>query len=194
MITPSHMLMGAALFRRRRGTAWAAAAGGLLPDVPSFVLVLAAAVQGRGFEEIFGTLYFSESWQLIMAPSHSVPLWSVALLLGWARRSELTLAFAVSGLLHQATDFLLHADDAHRHLWPLSDWRFESPVSYWDPRFHGDLFAPVEIALAAGFAWLLLRRFPSPWLRVGLALLMVLYLGQYLAGLAWAGPPTSAGN
>lgn len=189
MMTPSHMLMGAALFRARTGAAWAAAGGGLLPDVPSFVLVGIAMLQRQDSETIFRTLYFSDAWQLIMAPSHSAPLWLAGLLAGWALRSDLAIAFAVSGLLHQLTDFLLHADDAHRHFWPLSDWRFESPISYWDPRHYGAWVGGVEVALFAGLAWLLVRRFPSRWLAVVLGLLVLVYLAQYIGGLIWFEAP-----
>ncbi len=41
----------------------------------------------------------------------------------------------------------MHREDAHRHFYPVSYWQFVSPVSYWDPHFHGDVFALVEILM-----------------------------------------------
>lgn len=184
MITPTHMLMGGALFRSGRRTALAGVAGGLLPDVPSFVLVGWAALGGRGAEEIFRTLYFSDRWQLIMAPSHSAPLWGLAFVAALVLRARAAVAFTASGLLHLLTDFLLHADDPHRHFWPLNDWRFHSPVSYWDPRYGGFWFGPVEIALVVVCSAVLVRRFPARWLKGVLALLVVIYIAQYAAALS----------
>lgn len=171
------MLMGAAAFGRRDGRlALAAAGGGLAPDVPSFVLVLwAGLVERRGGAEIFDQLYFSPGWQAIMAPSHSAPLWLVALAAGLLLRQPLLVAFTASGLLHQAFDFALHADDAHRHFWPLSDWRFSSPLSYWDPAHGGAIIAPIEAALGVAFALLLRSGLQSRWGRIGLALIAGLY-------------------
>lgn len=63
--------------------------------------------------------------------------------------------------LHATLDFLLHHDDAHRHFMPLSDWRFESPVSYWDPDHFGQVMSFVEIAAVIGTCMILWRRFPS---------------------------------
>jgi len=90
--------------------------------------------------------------------------WSGVVCLGWrsgADRSSFApsrlRAFAGSGLLHAFADFLTHHDDARRQFWPVSDWVFQSPVSYWDGRFYGDIFAPLEfglvIALAAFLLW-----------------------------------------
>lgn len=182
MITPTHALMGAALFRGR-AEAWAAAAGGVAPDIPSFALVAWAAAQGLEPQEIFRDLYFSESWQTAMAPSHAAPLWALGLAAALVLRNGAAAAFGASGLLHQAADFLTHADDPHRHLWPLSDWRFRSPVSYWDPRHGGEIFGPLEIALALALSVLLVRRFPALWLKVALGLVLLAYLAQYVAGL-----------
>lgn len=105
----------------------------------------------------------------------------------------LLLVFALSGLLHLAGDLPLHAEDAHRHLWPLSDWRFISPVSYWDPAHYGRIAAPIEALFAAGLIVLLWRRFAGliPRLALGLAAVPPLMVGGLLAaalaGLSGAG-------
>jgi len=118
-----------------------------------------------------------------MAPSHSVPLWLAALALAAALRARAAAAFAAGGLLHQAFDFPLHADDPHRHLWPLSDWRFESPVSYWDPARYGAWVQPLELALGLLLVAVLWRRWPGRWARAALAFALLLYVGQATAVL-----------
>ncbi|MFN0043423.1 MAG: hypothetical protein ACKVSF_09450, partial [Alphaproteobacteria bacterium] len=79
-------------------------------------------------------------------------------------------------LLHIAGDFPLHIDDAHAHFWPLSDWRFRSPVSYWDARHYGQLWAPFEAALAVAMIAVLWRRYDARWVRAALALGALSYL------------------
>ena len=194
MHTQTHMLLSAAVFGRgsdgfqpRLGLA--AAAGGLLPDVASFVLVGWAAARGRGAAEIFGADYFSPAWQAVMAPFHSVPLWAALLAAGW--RSRPIRAFAASGLLHQAFDFPLHHDDPHRHFWPLGDWRFASPLSYWDPAHGGVWVAPIELLLGLGLVIWLWRRWTGRPARAFLALCGLLYLGQAAAAVPFTvlGPP-----
>jgi len=71
------------------------------------------------------------------------------------------IAFAGAGLLHLALDFPLHNDDARAHFWPATDWRFISPVSYWDLRHFGGIIGPIEMAmslLCLGGLW---RRFKA---------------------------------
>lgn len=53
-----------------------------------------------------------------------------AFLLGWAG--------------HVLADFLTHGKDARPVLWPLSEWKFESPVSYREKERHGRTFTIVE--------------------------------------------------
>ena len=85
--------------------------------------------------------------------------------------------FALAALLHLACDLPVHADDAHRHFWPLTDWRFHSPVSYWNPAQGGDWFVFVEAALGIVAAVVLFRRFRALWVRA----LTVLAITAYVA-------------
>ena len=66
MNTPTHTLMGMAALGSPKAPRLtvAAALGGLLPDLPAILMVLwASRVRGYGPGMIFGTLYFSPSWQ-----------------------------------------------------------------------------------------------------------------------------------
>lgn len=162
MNTPAHLIFAAAAFARpgRPAVNAAALAGGLLPDVAMFVMVgWALYVRGMPARVVFGEMYFSDRWQAVFAIDHSLPLWSLALLLALVVRSAAGIAFAGSGLLHAGIDFFVHHDDARRQLWPLSDWVFRSPVSYWDPQHFGTILAPLEIAICVVLSVLLWRRF-----------------------------------
>jgi hypothetical protein len=162
MNTPAHLIFAAAAFARpgRRTVNAAALAGGLLPDLSLYLMVSwALYVRGIPARVVFGELYFSESWQAVLAVDHSLPLWSLALILALGLRSAIGVAFAGSGLLHAGIDFLVHHDDARRQLWPLSTWVFRSPVSYWDPQHYGYIAAPVEFLTCLALSVMLWRRF-----------------------------------
>ena len=157
MNTPTHMLLGAAVFSRPvvPATLVAALMGGLVPDLPMFALVLwATRVAGLPESEVFGRLYFSDAWQAVFAVDHGFFVWGLLLAVARWRRLLVLAAFAGSGLLHAAVDFVTHRDDARRQFWPVSDWVFRSPVSYWDPNYYGGIVSMVElglVVLAAGF-------------------------------------------
>ena len=178
--------MGALLFGKPLpGMAVAGALGGLVPDVPMFAIVAGLRLGGRSFEEIFGQLYWERWWQVCNAVSHSFLLWG-ALAAGSgmvlskrgrsaAPRAALLFAFSGAALAHSCVDFLVHREDAHMQFWPLSDWKFVSPVSYWDRAHFGDWFGLFEAALGIVMAALLFRRYRSILTRMALALCLALY-------------------
>jgi hypothetical protein len=75
-----------------------------------------------------------------------------------------------------ALDFPVHVDDAHRHFFPLSNFRFRSAVSYWDPNHYGAIAATCEAVMGIALSIWLLRKFNSWIARSGIALLAVGYL------------------
>lgn len=179
MMTPSHVLISCGLLARQ-GKPWrnlAAAAGGLLPDVPMFALFAwDRLVEGLPEHVIWGERYWSDDWQIPVAISHSIPIYAVVLALGLWWRSEIVKVYALSTFLHIACDLPVHHDDAHMHLWPLSRWRFISPVSYWDPSYHGALMSKIELAIVLVMIVLLWRRFSSTWTRVACALALAMFV------------------
>ncbi len=171
MNTPAHLIFGAAAFGRpgRVGVTTAALLGGLVPDLSLYLMVAWARWgQGADTREIFGQLYFSDAWMAVFAVDNSIPLWSLALILAlWLRRPVL-VAFLAAGVLHLGFDLLLHGEDARPQLWPLTDWRFDSPLSYWDKSRYGGIIGPAELATSAVLTgWML-------WLHRGIGLRMVL--------------------
>jgi membrane-bound metal-dependent hydrolase YbcI (DUF457 family) len=161
MNTPTHMLIGAAVFARPvvPATLVAAMLGGLAPDVPMFALVLSSTrLAGIPQHEVFGTLFYSDSWQAVFAVDHSFFVWGLLLAFGHWRRHLILTAFVGAGFLHAAIDFVTHHDDARRQLWPVSDWVFRSPVSYWDPNYYGGIIGVFEVGLAGALTVLLCLR------------------------------------
>jgi hypothetical protein len=191
MNTPAHLIFGAAAFSRpgRPSVNAATLAGGLLPDLSLYLMVSwALYVQGIPARVVFRDLYFSERWQAVFAVDNSLPLWTLALILALAMRSAPGIAFAGSGLLNLVFDFLLHHDDARRQFWPISDWVFRSPVSYWDGRYHGDMVGPIEILACVALCVILWRRFLGWPARAMIAVALALELAPLVMwGLVFAG-------
>lgn len=183
MNTPAHLIFGAAAFARPNAPAVNAAAlfGALLPDLSLYLLTgWSLFVMGIPPRTVFGELYFSPQWQGIFAVDNSIPLWALGLGIGLALRSRVLIAFAGAGLLHLVFDFALHHDDARRHFWPITDFVFTSPVSYWDPRHFGNIFGPLEIAVSLLLCVVLWRRFKGWFAR---SLIVAAGLAEMLPGL-----------
>lgn len=163
------MLVGAAVFSRPLVPASliAALVGGLVPDLPMLGMVIwSTQMSGVPEHEVFGELYFSAGWQAVFAIDHSLLLWSMLLVTALGSGSVVLRAFFGSGLLHAIADFLTHHDDARRQLWPLSDWVFRSPISYWDTRYFGEVFGFFELGLVLVLTVFLLWRLQLWWQRV----------------------------
>jgi hypothetical protein len=156
------LIIGAAAFARPGQTAinLAALLGSLAPDMSLYLMAgVSLLVLDIPARVVFGELYFSAAWQQVFAIDNSFVLWGLGLAIAiWARRPA-WIAFAGAGVLHLAFDFPLHHDDARQHFWPLSNWVFESPLSYWDGRHYGNIIGPLEVALCLGLLVLLWRRF-----------------------------------
>ena len=161
MNTPAHIIFGVAAFGRANqpGVTTAAALGSLAPDASLyFMFFWNRWVRGMSAQQIFDVEYFTPYWQQVFAVDNSIPIWALVLLMGVLVRRPAVAVFAMAGLLHLGLDFALHHDDARAHFFPLSDWVFESPLSYWDGRAYGNIFGPLEAGLCALFLVVLLRR------------------------------------
>lgn len=154
----------------------AALAGGFLPDAFLFAVWGVSKLEGVPEGDLWTRVYWSDGVQLGQAISNSFPLFALvlagALLLG----SRAGAVFAGAALIHLVCDFLLHAKDAHQHFWPFSAWRFESPISYWDPAHFGAIVAMIEASLALALIVVLFRRFQHGWIRAVLILSGLTYL------------------
>ncbi len=180
MNTPAHLLIGAAAFARpaRGRILWAAVLGSLLPDLSLYLMAgVSLHILNIPPHVVFDELYFSPQWQTVFAIDNSFILWGLALALGLWRGWQVLTVAASAGLLHIMMDFGLHAGDGRPHFWPLSDWVFHSPVSYWDTSHHSIWVMPVSIALCVGSYVVL-------WSR-GLSLSAKLFFALLLAAEIW---------
>lgn len=170
MNTPAHLIFGLAAFGKPdlpKITA-AALAGAMIPDLSLYLLSgWHLLVLGTAPEIVFGELYFSDLWQGIFRIDNSFIVWGVLLGLGLVAKLRWLIALAGAALLHIGLDFPLHHDDGRAHFWPLSNWIFQSPVSYWDRNHYAGIVAPIEIGLALVLCVVIWRRFKG-WLIRGL--------------------------
>lgn len=169
MNTPAHLIFGMTAFGKagRPAVTGAALAGATIPDLSLYLMAgWHLQVLGTPPRVVFGELYFSEAWQSIFRIDNSMILWGIALVLGLMWRSPVVIALCGAALLHLGLDFLLHHDDGRAHFWPVTNWIFESPVSYWDGNHYGNIVGPIEVLLSLMCCVILWRRFTGTGLRV----------------------------
>ncbi|MEM1201575.1 MAG: cobalamin biosynthesis protein CobQ [Pseudomonadota bacterium] len=150
------------------------------------VPVLASAT-GLPGDTIWNETYWTEPWQTIGAVVNSLPLAAVITTFGIAMKRWWLTAFGLAMLVHIGLDLPLHGEDAHRHFWPLSDWRFISPVSYWNPSENGRFGILVECAVVAAGSAALWTRFPKRWVRLFVGLAVAISAAMVV--LNWLAPP-----
>lgn len=189
MMSQTHVLLSAAVLTKP-GTPIrnsAAILGAILPDASIYVML--GIMRSRGVEQrqIWDEIYWQEPWQFFSAVSNSVPLFFGLFVFGLLMQRISTGRFmeflsvflaglGLSALLHIALDFPVHADDAHRHFWPITDWRFFSPLSYWDSKHFGDYVRLFEGLLGIVVSIILFRRFRQLWVRMILGIALAFYI------------------
>jgi len=179
MNTPTHFLAAAAILSRAHSPRrnMAIAAGALAPDLSIFIFFAwTQAFTQLSMPEIWNEAYWTEPWQTLGAISNSAPIALALLGVGVWRKAPLLTVFSLALLVHAGLDFPLHADDAHRHFWPFTDWRFHSPVSYWDASHHAIIGALIELSVFLAAVIVLWRRFEARWVRICVAATTVVYL------------------
>jgi hypothetical protein len=166
MNTPSHIIANLALLGRPAAPQanWPIAIGAILPDLPIFLFYAwARSVAQLPENQIWSETYFEPGWQVVFALSHSIPLALLGRAIAYAFQHSISMALFGSMVLHDLADLPVHHDDAHRHFYPLSDYRFMSPVSYWDRDHYGAIIALLELILVAIATIILIQRRRSCW-------------------------------
>ncbi len=187
MMSQTHVLMASALLARpnQKLRASAILIGAIVPDLAIFALFGWSKFAGIPEATVWRDLYWQQPWQTLTALGNSIPLYGALLLLAVIflrapralfRPGTFLLFFALAALIHVLGDLPVHVRDAHRHFWPLTDWKFISPVSYWNPNHHGDVFKYFEFALGVILSLVLMFRFKGFLPRLVLSITILLYL------------------
>jgi hypothetical protein len=121
--------------------AWGAA-GSALPDLPVIAKAAYLLWRHRGSlpkEDFLEAMeYFKEPSGKLDLTLHSLaPVGSMLALykmLGLKHKDprRALLAFLLGWAGHNLLDLPTHSEDARPPFWPLSRWRWKSPISYWD--------------------------------------------------------------
>lgn len=188
MNTIAHMVVASAALARpeRPKRNWAVLLGAFLPDASMFVFFAWSRIQGWSGNETWNVQYWNEPWQMLGGISNSFVFCGLLFAIAVWRKWSILTVIAAAALLHVALDFPLHANDAHRHFWPLTDWRYFSPVSYWDPEANGLIGGAIETLAALGTTVILWRRFPKLRWRALFASLALLQCLAFSIQLAWS--------
>ncbi len=183
MNSPTHSLLAMALLSKRGHSKrnWAVFMGSVIPDIAIYLWYpYQSFIKGESGRRIWNELYFEPPMQNLIALFNSIPIYAVMFLIGFFARGRLwgkcLLVFALAALIHMATDLPVHAHDAYRHFWPLSDWRFFSPFSYYEADHHAGWVSLIEAVIALTSIFVLWRRFPKRWVKTLLGVLAVLYI------------------
>ncbi len=178
MNTPSHAIINLALISSQQPDpqyALAIAVGAVLPDAPIFVLYFwAKFVRRQTQHQIWSQTYELPFWQNLVATFHSIPLALIVVLIthywGWQSGELLSLSM----VFHSLLDFPVHHNDAHRHFFPFSNYRFISPLSYWNPKHHGNTVSLIDKLMVLGASFYVFPYLNS-WIGQGLIIAVNLF-------------------
>ncbi|MGI9050995.1 MAG: hypothetical protein ACR2GU_16740 [Rubrobacteraceae bacterium] len=160
-----------------RAAGIAGAVGATFPDLPSFAgtaYYVGTAYLREGWgsmhsEKLLDAIYFHGPFGSTGSALHSAaPVVALllayrALKLGRHDRRRILLWFLLGWFGHTIADFLTHVDDTRPLFWPISHWEWSSPVSYYNPLYHGREFFIVSHGLMLLIVcWLLLKRTIGP--------------------------------
>ncbi len=176
MHTPGHALLNLAVLGSIVGHEAAVLAGAVVPDVPIVILYLREKARGTPDDIIWSQVYQRRHWLAIIHGAHSLPLGGLATLLSFLFASPALVAFFCSMSAHALCDLPVHAHDAHRHFFPFSSYRFISPISYWDPRYHGRTVAWIEALLIAACSVFIYCVLAPRWTRLAPSTVAILLL------------------
>ncbi len=168
MNTPTHIALAVNLFgnsKRPKQTKWIIW-GALMPDLPMFLLLGFDLARQIPMQEIWDSRYFQDYWQTPLNFTNSIFIYLFILLIAYWRKSPNFMLFAAAALLHILCDLPFHREDGHAHFWPLTDWKFISPVSYWDPNHFGRIFSTIEMLFLTILAFTGLRIFQHLWAKI----------------------------
>jgi hypothetical protein len=177
MNTTSHAIINLAILGKTSTwkQPWIIITGAILPDVMMFVFfAIHQFILKTPQRQIWNTEYFKPIWQHIFDVFNSIPLLLLVLIIAYKQKWQTLKLLCYSMLLHVTLDLPVHREDAHHHFWPLSDYQFISPVSYWDPAFYGLQFSIFEILLTLMLSIYCYKNIDSKLIKIGIVIINVL--------------------
>lgn len=170
MTTPSHLIMTLALHRRLKTCSIPKTAfilGAVIPDVALILLMSGGSLWysiqqswtlGEGHQYAMDVAYYTyPGWIIAYNLFHAPLVLGVLLILTWRHRwsqpgwRRALFWFASAASLHVIIDIGTHHSDGPLLLFPINwEVRFQSPFSYWDPRFYGPWIFGAELLLDLG--------------------------------------------
>ncbi len=187
MNTPSHVVINLFLLSKEDTNKFylPIIIGSILPDIAIFWFYFWAKFIGKiPANKIWSEVYFTDYWQNIFAIPNSIVLCLVGVGICHFYHWNWVKIMLISMIVHCLFDLPVHHDDAHRHFVPLTNYRFISPLSYWDSRHYAKWVSLVELLLVNISTFFLYNQFNSWWAK-GLVLFnatiyLVFYLRFYL--------------
>ncbi len=186
MNTPAHALINLWILKREGHPkrSLSIVIGALIPDMVMLVFYFWHLLIGTPEQQIWSTAYYDPVWQAVIDSFNSIPLITIAIMVSWKAQRPILLVFFASMFLHTLGDLPLHHDDAHRHFFPFVDWRFISPLSYWNPQHHGDLISRLEfIGVLFGSVYLYLKHPSTRYWVIALGFIYLIYWAYVI--LVW---------
>lgn len=188
MITPSHLIYSWALARKTekpenhsKKRTLAFVLGALFPDTPTYVFFLVCGViLGIPHEMLWDDIYFNSGWSIPITLTHSFIIWPILIAFSGYFGWKLLKWFSISALFHALVDFCVHTDDAYRHFYPFSDWKFKSPVSYWNNAEYGQYVSLFDSFLVILLLVYLYTRYQNR-MRILIVALGILYVFRLVA-------------
>ncbi len=184
MITSSHIIYGWATAKASESTpnkarTLAFVIGSFLPDIPVYIFFFVNTfILGTSQRLMWDVLYFDSAWTPFFTLSHSLLLWPLLLSFAIILKKRFIQYVASAALLHITLDFLVHNDDAYKHFWPLTDWKFMSPISYWDQSHYGQIVGAVDSVVILGLLAWLYTKYNSRKAKIGIPVIMALYVAS----------------
>ena len=192
MNTQSHAVINLFLLRRLR---WCntgnkgnlhlpIVVGAILPDLPVFFFFAwYSLIDPTPQDIIWRSLYFDEKWQLFFNLFNSIPIYTLLALTAYYFSRRKLFIFSLANLLHFVEDFFLHMEDAHDHFFPLSNYRFNSAISYWDSEGYGHYVASLEAIIVVVLSVFLFKKLKRWW---GKTLLILANLFSFGSHAMWS--------
>ena len=190
MITTSHAILNAALLGRKEKPTYhlAVILGSILPDLPMFIYFAFYLLHHSKIHVTPAYINEYHYRQLWVDWGHSIPLALAGALLCYLFKFLPGLYFSLGMFLHSLEDLPVHSEYAHRHFLPFSNYRYFSPLSYWNPNYHANIVAPLEwlaVVISIAVLW---RRGISPAMQVILLFIGIgqgLFLIYNFGGIHW---------